>query len=141
MKRPAEKHFTPNQLDSSSSSVQLCYRGGCGSSIHTVENECAQVAVQNLQRNALCKQTRTVFVTLEFKEVNSPRRRPSCTQSWPNAKWRTRPMSFRRHMPMVAAEPACMRTIMRRPKFNLQNWMPSAYLVPLTKPYKLALRN
>ena len=57
-----------NRLDSSSSSVQLCHRGGCGSSIHSVEIELAQVAVQDLPRNAFRKQIRRVFITLDFEE-------------------------------------------------------------------------
>eukprot|EP00969_Alexandrium_andersonii_P221013 9760936-Alexandrium_andersonii.AAC.1 len=37
-----------------------------------------------------------------LERTKSPERTRSCTRSWATARWRTRPMPVRRHMPMAA---------------------------------------
>ena len=48
----------------SSSSVQLCHRGGCGTSIHSVYIELAQVAIQELTADTFREYVGWILVTL-----------------------------------------------------------------------------
>ena len=70
--------------------------------------------------------------------VKSQRRSPSWTHNWPTARCLTRPMPLLRQIPIAAAESACMRTFMLRPRSNPQDWMPSASVVHFTRPYNSA---
>ena len=53
--------------------------------------------------------------------VKSQRRSPSWTHNWPTARCLTRPMPLLRQIPIAAAESACMRTFMQRPRSNPQD--------------------
>ena len=57
-----------SRLDSSSSSVQLCHRGSCGSSVDAVDIELAQVAVQDLTWKALCEDVGWIAIALYLEQ-------------------------------------------------------------------------